>query len=101
MNITLHPNINNISLSDASGNPMSVIGVAHLYVIPEGSRVSKFIEMAVTSSIKMDILISPTDQKRLAILAPNYPDYCQQWDTDETKPHLIRSINTDSDYETD
>ena len=44
MNITLHPNIKNISLSDAIGNPMPVIGVAHLYVIPgwwESSKIHR------------------------------------------------------------
>ena len=69
MKITLHPNINNITLSDASGNPMPVTGVAHLYVIPKGGIIPKFIEMAVTSSMGMDILISPTDQKNL----PSFP----------------------------
>ena len=57
MGITLFPNINNIHLIDASGNSMPVIGVAHLYAIPEGARIPQFVEMAVTTSMTMDVLI--------------------------------------------
>ena len=75
LKMTHHPNIRNITLQDASGNPMPVIGIGHLYVIPEGGRIPKFIEMAITTSMHMEILISPTDQKKLAILSPKYPNY--------------------------
>ena len=101
MQLTHHPNVNNITLQDASGNPMPVIGIAHLYVIPEGGRIPKFIEMAITTSMEMEILISPKDQKKLAILSPKYPDYCREWDEDEVKASRILSVNIDSDYETD
>ena len=101
MKLTHHPNITNITLQDASGNPMPVIGIGHLYVIPEGGRIPKFIEMAITTAMDMEILISPTDQKKLAILSPKYPDYCKEWDEDEVKASRILSVNADSDYETD
>ena len=101
MGITLFPNINNILLVDASGNSMPVIGVTHLYAIPEGARIPKFVEMAVTTSMTMDVLISLEDQKRLALLNPKYPEYNRQWDSDEMEPANIRSVQTDSDYETE
>ena len=101
MKMTHHTNIKNITLQDASGNPMPVIGIGHLYVIPEGGRIPKFIEMAITTAMHMEILISPTDQKKLAILSPKYPDYCKEWDEDEVEPLSICSISADSDYETD
>ena len=78
MNLTLHSNVNNICLIDASGNPMTVTGIAHLYAIPEGGRIPKFLEMAVTTSMSLDVLISMDDQKKLALLNPAYPNYNQQ-----------------------
>ena len=64
-------------------------------------RIPKFIEMAITTLMEMEILISPTDQKKLAILSPKYPEYCREWDTDEVESLSIRSVNAHSDYQTD
>ena len=91
MKITHHPNINNITLQDASGNPMPVIGIGHLYVIPEGGRIPKFIEMAITTSMHMEILISPHRPKEAGHLITKVSKLLQRmgWKWSWTTVHLF------------